>query len=127
MQVPVFARDCRPCYYLSVGFRTGAFLWRDLNLAKSRSSLKRARQSKEREARNLHVKSTTRGAIRRVRSACAAGDLEEARRQLDEASRLLDRAAAKGVLHRNAAARRKSRLAKLVGGLAGKEPAESPA
>lgn len=96
-------------------------------MAKSRSSLKRARQSRERAARNLHVRSTARGAVRRVRTACAAGNAGEAREHLREAVRLLDRAAAKRVLHRNAAARRKSRLAKLVAGVVEQEPNDNTA
>jgi len=63
--------------------------------------------------------------VRRVRVACASGNLEEARERLREAARLLDRAASKGVLHRNAAARRKSRLARLVASLSNQQAVEN--
>jgi small subunit ribosomal protein S20 len=80
-----------------------------------------------RAVRNLHVRSTARGAVRRVRVACATGNLAEAQELLREASRQLDKAAGKGILHRNAAARRKSRLARLVASLAKKQAEQNPA
>lgn len=83
-------------------------------MARIKSSIKDAKRSAERAARNLHVRSTTRGAVRKVRQACAAGNVSQAEEQLRAAIRLLDKAAGRGVIHRNAAARRKSRLAHLL-------------
>lgn len=83
-------------------------------LANNKSAIKRARQAEQRRARNLRVKSTARGAVREVRASAARGDATGAADLLRRAASLLDRAVSKGVLHRNTAARRKSRLAKLI-------------
>ncbi len=83
-------------------------------MARIKSSIKDIRRSAIRAARNLHVRSTARGDVRKVRQACAAGDVPQAEQQLRAAIQLLDRAASKGIIHRNAAARRKSRLAHLL-------------
>jgi len=82
-------------------------------LANTKSAVKRARQAEERRQRNVHTKSTVRGVMRDVRAA-AKSDPAAASENLRRATSLLDRAASKGVLHRNTVARRKSRLAKLV-------------
>lgn len=86
-------------------------------MARIKSSIKDARRSALKAEKNLHVRSTARGAVRRVRLACAAGDVPQAEQQLRTATAILDRAASKGVVHRNAAARRKSRLAHLLASL----------
>jgi len=83
-------------------------------LASHKSALKAHRQSLKRRARNRIVKGHVRGAIKRTRAAIAAGDLTAAQTLLREAVSHLDRAAKKGVLHPNNAARRKSRLMKLL-------------
>ena len=83
-------------------------------MANNKSAVKRTRQAEERKARNQHVKSTVRGAMRQVRVTAAAGDTDSAKTELRKAASLLDRATTKGVLHRNTVARRKSRLAKLI-------------
>ncbi len=70
---------------------------------------KRHRQSLVRRGRNRAVKSAARGA---VKSALAAGTAEEKSTTLREASSVVDKAAAKGVIHKNKAARIKSRLAR---------------
>lgn len=83
-------------------------------MANIKSAIKSAKKDRIRQARNLQVKSTVRGAVRQVRTACEADNLAAAAEHLRSASRLLDKAVSKGVLHRNTASRRKSRLAKLV-------------
>lgn len=111
----LLARPKRTCYYRTVGLLTGwSANWRDSFLARIKSSIKDAKRSELRAARNLHVRSTTRGAVRRVRQSCATGNVPQAEEQLRDAIRLLDKAAGKGVIHPNAAARRKSRLAHLL-------------
>ena len=74
------------------------------------SAKKRMRQARRRNERNRIARSTLRTAVKRVRTA-SADAVEAAYR---EAERLLDRAGRKGLIHRNAAARSKQRLRKLV-------------
>lgn len=81
-------------------------------MANTRSAEKRARQAKKRRARNVSTKSAIKTAIRRFEAAMAAGDLDAARIYLRRTTKLLDKAAAKGIIHKNMAARKKSRLAK---------------
>lgn len=87
-------------------------------MAHTRSALKRARQNARRRLRNAAVRSAVRTAVKGVRAALAAGALEDARAALQRTIRLLDKAVTKGVLHPNAAARRKSRLTRQLNALA---------
>jgi small subunit ribosomal protein S20 len=80
-------------------------------LAHSRSALKRWRQSIQRRDRNRSVKSHTRTLLRKALSV-VDGDPSEAEADVRAALSALDRAAQKGVIHPNAAARSKSRLLK---------------
>jgi small subunit ribosomal protein S20 len=75
------------------------------------SALKRARQTEKRTARNRGAKSALRGSIRTTREALTGGDANSARQQLQMTAADIDRAVSKGVLHKNTAARYKSRLA----------------
>ena len=75
-----------------------------------RSAAKRMRQARARATLNRAHRSQLRTAIKKVRSATGA----EAKAAYDEAVKLLDRAGQKNIIHRNAASRQKSRLAKLV-------------
>lgn len=86
----------------------------------SESAKKRLRQSFTRNARNRATKSVLRGHIRRVREAIAAGNVEEAESIFRITTKKLDQAAAKNVLHPNAAARTKSRLSKAIKGIKNK-------
>lgn len=79
-------------------------------MAKSKSAAKAHRRSERRRLRNQAVRSTTKTFIRKAEQLIAAGQLEEARAAVVRAISQLDRAATKGVLHRNNVARRKSRL-----------------
>ena len=75
-----------------------------------KSAKKRMRQAKTHTALNRTQRSQLRSAVKKVRSASGA----QAKAAYDEAVRLLDRAGRKRLIHPNAAARGKSRLAKLV-------------
>ena len=68
------------------------------------------RSSEKRRLRNRRVRSETRTYIKRARAQIEAGELEEAQKSVAQAVRALDKAAEKGILHKNSAARRKSRL-----------------
>lgn len=81
------------------------------------SAAKRARQSERRRQRNQAIKSATRTAVRKAREALESGDVQLAITRLQAAASALDRAARKGVIHPNQAARRKSRLASRLNAL----------
>ena len=78
------------------------------------SAKKRLRQDKVRRDRNRSVKSAIRKQVRLVAEAVTAGDIEKAEAQYRLAAKRLDRAGARNVIHRNAAARKKSRMQKLI-------------
>lgn len=86
-------------------------------MANIKSQLKRIRTNEEARKRNQSVKSSLRTAIRGFREAAAAGDKEKAAAQLLTASRKLDKAASKGVIHANQAANRKSSIFKKAASL----------
>ena len=77
-----------------------------------KSAAKRVLTIKKRTERNRHIKSTVRTAIRRFHEALASENQEEAQTTLRRALVIIDKAATKGVMHRNTAARQKSRLTK---------------
>ena len=78
------------------------------------SAIKRARQNEKRRQRNLHVKTTVKSSIKRVRMAVDEKNLEAAQKALQEAIPLIMRARSKGVYHRKNSARKISRLAQQV-------------
>jgi small subunit ribosomal protein S20 len=84
------------------------------------SALKRHRQSEKRRVRNRTVKTRLRHLVREVRSAITARDGDAAGQRLAEAARAIDKAVTKGVIHRNSASRKVSRLARAVGQLRAK-------
>lgn len=77
----------------------------------SKSATKRLRRSERRRVRNKALRSRLKTALKKVRAASKA---DEASLLYQEAVRLLDRASARGMIHRNRAARSKSRLAAYV-------------
>jgi small subunit ribosomal protein S20 len=83
----------------------------DFRVANIKSQIKRIGQNERRRVRNKDVKSQLKTAVRRFREAAEAGDTDTATTQLRTASRLLDKAASKGVIHKNQAANRKSAMA----------------
>lgn len=86
-------------------------------MANTKSADKRARQSLQRRDRNRDHVSTMRTAVKRLRKAVAAGDSATAKDLLGSTVKVVDSTAQKGVIHRNAAARTKSRLTKAVNAL----------
>ncbi len=80
-------------------------------MANIKSQLKRIRTNEKARLRNKSIKSSLKTAIRRFREAAAAGEKDRALGALQTASRQLDKAVSKGVIHRNQAANRKSSMA----------------
>jgi small subunit ribosomal protein S20 len=87
-------------------------------VANIKSQIKRNRQNEKRRLRNKSVKSSLKTAIRKFNEASASGDTETASALMRDASRKLDKAVSKGVIHKNQAANRKSSIAKRLGTLA---------
>ncbi|MEM1181108.1 MAG: 30S ribosomal protein S20 [Acidobacteriota bacterium] len=87
-------------------------------MANHKSAIKRMRQSEIRRQRNRSHQSRMRTAIKKLRAAIAEGHADSARELLGSTLSLVDHTAQKGVIHRNAAARTKSRLTRAVNGLA---------
>jgi len=83
-------------------------------LANTRSAEKRNRQAQKRRARNVQVRTGVKSAVKKVREAIAKGDGTAAKQALAVAERSIGKASSKGVVHRNAASRKISRLAKAV-------------
>lgn len=79
-----------------------------------KSAKKRLRQNEKRRAANLAIKRAVRKCCRTVRQACAAMDVAAADDAFRTATKKLDQAAAKGILHKNTASRVKSRLSARV-------------
>ena len=86
-------------------------------MANIKSQIKRIKTNEIARKRNVAVKSALKTAVRRFRTAADAGDAEAAATALATAGKALDKAASKGVIHKNQAANRKSGLAKQVAGL----------
>lgn len=83
-------------------------------MANIKSQVKRIRTNERQRLRNQSVKSAVRTAIRNFREAAASGDKDKANALLVSASRKLDKAASKGVIHANQAANKKSAMASKV-------------
>ena len=86
-------------------------------MANIKSQIKRNRQNDAAHERNKSVKSALKSAVRRFREAADAGDAEQAKALASVAGRKLDKAASKGVIHKNQAANRKSAIAKKAASL----------
>ena len=86
-------------------------------MANIKSARKRAHQSLGLRAHNASLRTKVRSAMKNVTKAVAAGGKDAAVKALRESQRIIDRVVAKGVLHRNAGNRYKSRLAQAVKGL----------
>ena len=83
-------------------------------MANHKSALKRWRQNEIRRMRNKIVKTQVKSSVKAVRLAAAETPGEKAVEELNQAKSMIDRAAKKGVIHKNAAARKISRLTKAV-------------
>ena len=81
-------------------------------MANIKSQIKRNKQNEKARLRNKAVKSELKTEIRKFREAAESGDAEAVTAQLRVASRKLDKAVSKGVIHKNQAANRKSAIAK---------------
>ncbi|MBK6443049.1 MAG: 30S ribosomal protein S20 [Actinomycetales bacterium] len=86
-------------------------------MANIKSQLKRIKTNEKRTERNKAVKSELRTWIRKFRDAAASGDTEAAQAALQAASRKLDKAVSKGVIHANQAANKKSAMARKAASL----------
>ncbi|MGN7453532.1 30S ribosomal protein S20 [Paenibacillus pasadenensis] len=82
-----------------------------------KSAIKRVKTSEKRRALNASQKSALRTAVKSADVAIAGTDAEAAKAALIVASKKLDKAVTKGLIHKNAAARKKSRLAKKLNAL----------
>jgi small subunit ribosomal protein S20 len=83
-------------------------------LANHASALKRARQNEDRKLRNRITKTQVKHLVKTVRQDVAAKSTEAVQSKLNVAKSLIDKAAKKGAIHKKTAARKISRLAKLV-------------
>ena len=96
-------------------------------MANIKSQIKRIGTNKKAQERNKAVKSQLKTAVRATREAVLAGDSAKAQSALQLATKRLDKATSKGVIHANQAANRKSALAKAVAGLPAGSVAKAPA
>lgn len=83
-------------------------------MANSPSARKRVRQAEGRRLHNRAYRSSMRTAVKRLRAVIASGDEAQARELLPQTLSVVDATAGKGAIHRNAAARTKSRLTRAV-------------
>ncbi|HUW17614.1 MAG TPA: 30S ribosomal protein S20 [Actinomycetes bacterium] len=86
-------------------------------MANIKSQIKRNRQNDKAHERNKAVKSAFKTSIRKFREAADAGDQPQAETLMREASRELDKAVSKGVIHSNQAANKKARMTKRLASL----------
>ena len=83
-------------------------------MANHKSALKRAKQNDVKRMRNKVVRTGTKSVIKKVRATVKENSAEKAMTELNEAKSVIDRAAKKGVIHKKNAARKISRLTRLV-------------
>ena len=88
-------------------------------MANIKSQKKRIKTNEKARQRNVAVKSALKTAVRRVRTAAESGDAAAATAAFQVAAKQLDKAASKGVIHKNQAANRKSGMAKKLADIAG--------
>ena len=81
-------------------------------MANIKSALKRIKVTKFKTRRNKMIVSSLKTSIRRFEDSVKAGDMNEAKEMYQKVTSLIDKAVAKGTLHKNTAARKKSRLSK---------------
>jgi small subunit ribosomal protein S20 len=92
---------------------------RGFRVANIKSQIKRNKQNEKARQRNKAVKSSLKTSVRKFREAADAGDTDAAVLAMRDACRGLDKAASKGVIHKNQAANRKSAMAKRAAELQG--------
>jgi small subunit ribosomal protein S20 len=86
-------------------------------MANIKSAKKRAHQAIVRRGHNMSLRTEVRTAIKNVVKAIAAGNKEAAAKTMRESQKVIDRVVSKGILHRNAGDRHKSRLAHALKGM----------
>lgn len=86
-------------------------------MANIKSQIKRNKQNEKAHERNKAVKSAVKTAVTKFRTAAAAGNKDEAVLLGRQANKMLDKAASKGVIHKNQAANRKSAISKTAASL----------
>jgi small subunit ribosomal protein S20 len=86
-------------------------------VANIKSQIKRNKQNEKRHERNKSVKSGLKTAVRKFNEAAESGDKDNAVKLGQDAARKLDKAASKGIIHKNQAANRKSAIAKKAAAL----------
>ena len=86
-------------------------------MANIKSQIKRNRQNDAAHERNKSVKSKLKTTVRKFREAADAGEADQAKTLAADAAKALDKAASKGVIHKNQAANRKSAIAKKASSL----------
>ena len=86
-------------------------------MANKKSAIKRNRQNEKRRLRNRVFRGSARTYVKKARTAIETGNFEEARLATQTAVSALDKAAEKGIIHKNNASRRKSRLMKQLAAL----------
>ncbi|MBE6479912.1 MAG: 30S ribosomal protein S20 [Atopobiaceae bacterium] len=87
-------------------------------MANIKSQKKRIKTAEKARMRNKAARSELKTAVKRVRAAVEANDAELAKAEVSKACKLLDKAASKGIIHKNQAAKRKSGVAKLANTIA---------
>jgi small subunit ribosomal protein S20 len=90
-------------------------------LATHESAIKRAKQNEKRRTRNLHIETTLKSAVKKVREAIDEKDIEGAKKALLKAIPLIQKGRSKGILHKNTSARKISRLVQAVNALSKKQ------
>ncbi|MFH1488028.1 MAG: 30S ribosomal protein S20 [Pseudomonadota bacterium] len=83
-------------------------------MANHKSALKRDKQSKVRRLRNMNYKTKVKNAVKDVRTAVSENTAETARENLIKAVSIIQKIASKGIIHKNKAARKVSRLSRQV-------------
>ncbi len=86
-------------------------------MANHKSAIKRIKQNAKRAERNTHVRSTMRTLVKQVREAAVLNDQEASQSALVRATSYIDKASTKGIIHKNTASRKISRLTKLINGV----------
>ncbi|MBE3593547.1 MAG: 30S ribosomal protein S20 [Candidatus Carbobacillus altaicus] len=86
-------------------------------MANIKSAIKRIKTNQKRHERNLVQKKAIRLSVKNLDRALVAGDIDTALARYNEAAKVLEKAATKGAIHRNKAARKKSRLMKKINAL----------
>ena len=108
----------RPCLFHRIETITINIDLEVYRLANIKSAKKRILVTETKTARNKAIRSEVKTSIKKVEAAVAAGDKAAADAALKNASSVIEAACSKGVYHKNNAARKVSRLAKLVNGVA---------